>query len=118
TSRAGSCPREATDASASGKLAPHRIAAGNTTQSDRTRSSWKLNKGVLEIEGSIGHQGNDSVNIYAAQAMVAQSRTWHQARATRGRFIWWDSEEPIVLPIPRPIRKTATIIENVYTVAP
>ena len=39
TSHAGSCPGTATEASASGKLAPHRIAPGRTTHSERTRSS-------------------------------------------------------------------------------
>src|SRR5437870_2642360 len=63
TSRAGSCPREATDARASGKLAPHRIAAGNIAQSVRTRSSCIVNSGVLDIDGSIGHQGSDSVSM-------------------------------------------------------
>jgi len=39
TSRAGSSSREATDASASGKLAPQRIEGGSTANSTRVRSS-------------------------------------------------------------------------------
>ena len=40
-SRAASCSVMATLASASGKLAPHNIAPGSTTQKQRTRSSWQ-----------------------------------------------------------------------------
>src|ERR1043166_2086756 len=89
TSRAGSCPCEATDARASGKLAPHKIAAGRTTQSERTRSNCIANTAVfetagLEIEGSIGQYGSDSLSINAAHPIAAHSNTWHHARATLG----------------------------------
>ena len=43
-----------TAASASGKLAPHRNAAGRTAQQTRTRSSWKVNHGLGDSDGLIG----------------------------------------------------------------
>ena len=52
----------ATDASASGKLAPHRIAPGSTTQRQRTRSSWNVEpRARSEIDGLIGQYGSDCV---------------------------------------------------------
>ena len=66
-------PAPATAASASGKLAPQRIAPGSTTQRQRTISSWKLNQGSFEIDGLIGQYGSDSVSMYAAQAIAPQS---------------------------------------------
>ena len=63
TSRAGSWPSLATEASASGKLAPHRIAAGRTAHIVRTRSSWKLNHGLVASDGLTGHQGSDCVHM-------------------------------------------------------
>jgi hypothetical protein len=54
TRRPGSVRPAATEASASGKLAPHRIAAGRIAQSVRTMSSWNVNQGLLDIDGSMG----------------------------------------------------------------
>src|ERR1043166_4538832 len=59
TSRAGSWPRAATAASASGKLAPQRIAAGRTANIARTRSTWKLIHGFCTADGLIGQYGSD-----------------------------------------------------------
>ena len=71
TTRAGSSSSEATDASASGKLAPQRIAPGRTTHRQRTKSSWKLNHGSVVIDGFTGQYGIDCVSI-ADQAIAAQ----------------------------------------------
>ena len=46
--------------------------------------------------------------------MAAASAIWHQPRATRGRAV--DAQpaiEPAALPIPKPTRKTARMMENV-----
>ena len=82
---AGSCPLEATEASASGKLAPQRIAPGSIAQSARTRSSWKLNHGLVEIDGLIGQYGSDCVSMYAAQAMAPHEQHLTPAERQRGR---------------------------------
>src|SRR6266850_1940190 len=50
------------EASASGKLAPQRIAPGSTTHRQRTRSSWNVNHGVVAIDGLIGQYGSDTFN--------------------------------------------------------
>src|SRR5262249_28451551 len=57
--RAESCSLDATAPSASGKLAPHRIAPGRTTQNARTRSSCSVYHGEVEIDGFVGQYGND-----------------------------------------------------------
>src|SRR5262249_32332087 len=72
-SRAASCSVDATAASASGKLAPQRIAAGSTTQRHRTMSSWNVYQGDVEIDGLIGQYVSDSVNWYAAHATATHS---------------------------------------------
>src|SRR5439155_24350365 len=118
TRRAGSWPGSAMEASARGKLAPHRIAPGSTAHSDRTRSSWKLNHGSVEIDGLIGQYGNDCVSMYAVQATAPHRAIWQTPSATRGRPTPRASAEPRLLPMPRPIKNTARIRENVYTVAP
>src|SRR5262245_49534574 len=56
--------------------------------------------------------------MYAAQAIDMHSSSWHHASATRGRATRLPSAEPTLLPMPRPVRKTARINENVYVVAP
>src|SRR5690242_19280024 len=53
-SRAASRSFDATAASASGKLAPQRTAAGRTTHRQRTISSWNVYQGDVEIDGLIG----------------------------------------------------------------
>src|SRR4051812_10928682 len=117
-SRAASCSGADADASASGKLAPHSIAPGSTTQKQRTRSSCSVNQGVVAMYGLIGQYGSDSVSSYAAHAIAPQSSSWHQPSARLGDARSRASVEPAVLPTPRPTRKTARISANVYTVAP
>src|SRR5207344_2228646 len=60
---AGSWPRAATAASASGKLAPQRMAAGSTAKSARTASTWKLIHGLVVAEGLSGQYGSDCVSV-------------------------------------------------------
>ena len=43
----------------------------------------------------------------------AAASNWHQPNATRGRARIRQSNEPMPLPIPRPVRKTATMMESV-----
>ena len=54
TMRPESLCRGAAAASASGKLAPHRQAAGNTAHRQRTRSSWNVSHGLVLSRGSTG----------------------------------------------------------------
>ena len=63
TSRPGSSPRLATAASASGKLAPHRIGPGSTAQNARTKSSWKLYQMLVVIDVLMGQYGSDSISM-------------------------------------------------------
>src|SRR5262245_17338879 len=113
TSRPASCPRAATAASASGKLAPHRIVAGRIAQRQRTRSIWKLNHGLREIEGLIGQYGRDFASAKALQAIAAASSSWHQPRAILGGNLPRERNEPTLLPIPNPTRNTARMMEKV-----
>ena len=82
-------------------------------QKQRARSSWKLNQGLLESDGLIGQKGRDFASIYAVHAMAAARRIWQQPRASRGCVLPRVRNDPILLPIPRPTRNTAKIIENV-----
>src|SRR5438034_8493207 len=79
-SRAASCSVDATATSASGKLAPHSIAPGRTTQRQRTRSSCNVYQGVVTSDGLIGQYGSDCVSWYAAHAMAPQIPSWIQDR--------------------------------------
>ena len=88
------------------------MAPGSTTNRQRTRSSWKLNQGLVEIAGLMGQYGNDAISRYAAQAIAAQSSIWHQPRATRGRGDVRAIDAPTLLPMPRPSRNTPRISEN------
>src|SRR3954469_20445647 len=113
TRRPGSCPRAATDASARGKLAPQRIAAGKTAQRHRTISSCTLSQGSVVSVTSTGQYGIDFISEYAAHTIVAHSSIWHQPSATRGFFKLRDNADPRLLPIPRPKRNAARISANV-----
>src|SRR4029079_8217268 len=113
TRRAGSFPPAATDDNASGKLAPQRMAPGSTAQRQRTKSSWKLNQGSVEIDGLIGQYGSDCVSMYAVHAIATQSSIWHHPSAGRGRAMRPAIADPRLLPIPSPSRKTARMSENV-----
>src|SRR6185369_6462187 len=118
TSRAGSCPRAATAASASGKLAPHRMADGSTAKSARTLSTCRLIQGLETADGLMGQNGSDWLSTYAVHAIEAQSSNWHQPSAVRGRARRDAMADPTLLPMPRPKRNTARMSENVYVVAP
>ena len=72
-----------------------------------------MNQGSVEIDGLIGQYGSDCVSMYAVHAIAAQSSIWHQPSARRGRAIRPAIVEPMLLPMPRPSRKTARISENV-----
>src|SRR5262245_19106537 len=56
---AGSSPGSAAAANASGKLAPQRSVAGRIAKMHRTTSSWKLNTGLNESQGSTGQYGSE-----------------------------------------------------------
>src|SRR4051812_40198935 len=71
TSAAGSASLDRADASASGKLAPHRIAAGSTAHNARSRSSSKVNHAFVEIVGAIGQYGSDRFSDLAVHAIAA-----------------------------------------------
>src|ERR1051325_9070793 len=103
---------------ASGKLAPHSNAGGSTANSERKKSTWKVIHGLGDSDGLIGQCGSDTASMNAVQAMPAASESWHHISATRGRTIPRASSAPALLPRPSPIRKTARMIENVYTDAP
>ena len=110
-------PREAAAASASGKLAPHSSVAGRIAHRQRAMSIWKLNQGLVLSMGLTGQYGSDSEIMYAVQKMPSVSSSCDQPSASRGR-IDRATQDPAVLPIPRPIRNTARMIEKTYTVAP
>ena len=106
--------RDATDASASGKLAPHRMAPAAPRTAQRTRSSWNWNQAFGAIDGLTGQYGSDSVRIYDVHAIAAHSASWHQAeRDPRPRRASAPSAAPTLLPRPRPSRNTARISEKV-----
>ena len=75
TSRAGSWPREATAASARGKLAPHSTAGGRTAQRHRSRSSWMRYHGLDVSSGRSASKG-------------ATARSWPRSRQ-------WRRQEPL-----------------------
>ena len=118
TSRPGSWPRDATAASASGKLAPHRQAGGKTAHRHRTKSSWNVYQGLGESSGRIGQYGSEFEIMNAVQAIAATSSHWQTPSANRADAARRVRNAPRPPPIPRPIRKTARINENVYTVPP
>jgi hypothetical protein len=112
TSRPGSWPRAAA-ASASGKLAPHRHAAGRTAHVHRMRSSWKTIHGLVDSDGSIGQNGSDRASTSAAHATAPARSAWQPASRIRGLTGPRPTNDPRLLPIPRPTRNTARMIENV-----
>ena len=82
---AGSVAGAATDASASGKLAPQRMAPGSTANSAAHQIELELEPGLGASDGLIGQYGSESVRMYAVHAIAAHSASWHQPSATRGR---------------------------------
>src|SRR5437879_2643562 len=81
TSRPGSCPGVATAASASGKLAPQRQAAGSTAHRQRTRSSCRLNQGLCDSRGLIGQYGSDEASCQAVHEIATASSNWQNPSA-------------------------------------
>ncbi len=73
---------------------------------------------LLEIDALIGQYGSDAMSMYALQAMAPTLSIWHQPRASRGRATVRAISAPRLLPIPRPMRNTPRMIENVYVLAP
>src|SRR5579872_3847012 len=60
TSFPESCPADDAAASARGKLAPHNSAGGRIANTQRIRSSWKVNHGLFESSGLMGQLGSES----------------------------------------------------------
>ncbi len=118
TTRPRSRPTGATAATASGKLAPHKQAAGRTAHKDRARSSWNWNAALVESAGFTGQYGRPVVSDRAAQRMAPTSSPWQTPSAARAVASDRAAAEPTALPMPRPSRNTARMSENVYTVAP
>ena len=118
TTCAWSPPKRATAASASGKLAPQRMAPGSTVQRQRAMSNWKLNHGLVEMDGSIGQYGIEVPIMMPAHATAAHTPAWHQPSAVAGRARLRASADPTLLPMPRPSRNPARMRENVYVVPP
>ena len=81
-------------------------------------SSSIVNHGSVEMEGLMGQYGSESVRACAVQAIATHKRSWHEASVRRGRMRFRAAAEPMLLPMPRPIRNAGRISENVYTVAP
>ena len=65
------------------------------------------------IDVLIGQYGSELISMYALQAIAPTFSSWHQPSATRGRSMLFAMSEPRLLPMPRPMRKTARMIENV-----
>src|ERR1035441_1295342 len=115
TSRPGSSPGEATAPSASGKLAPHRMAGGRMAHRHRTMSSWKVCHGLMASSGLMGQYGSESAIMYAVHAIPSVSSTWHQPSASRAPGAprtARTSHDPPPLPSASPIRNTARMMEN------
>ena len=70
------------------------MAAGSIAHNERTRSSWNVNHGLLDVDGSIGQYGSDCVSMYAPQAMAPASSICTQASARRGRAMLREIAEP------------------------
>src|SRR5713226_5613129 len=73
TSLPASLSRPRRAAIASGKLAPHKQAAGRRASADRTVSNSKFNHGFSVRVGSMGQKGRTLLTMYAAHAIAAAS---------------------------------------------
>ncbi len=100
------------------KLAPQRIAAGSTTQRQRTKSISKRDDGWLDKIGLTGQSGRISITEYAPQAIATMRRAWHHPSARRGLAAVRPMNAPMLLPMPSPARIAAMMSEKVYVVAP
>ena len=65
------------------------------------------------IDGLIGQYGSESVSMNDAHAIAPHKSIWHQPSAARGCLVLRPTAEPMLLPMPRPKRKTARISANV-----
>jgi hypothetical protein len=81
-------------------------------------SSWKVIHGLVVSDGFTGQCGSTFASMNAAHATAMATIIWHTPSATRGRTMPPASHDPTLLPMPRPVRNTARMIEKVYTVAP
>ena len=93
--------RAASDASASGKLAPHRIApAARPRGSARDRAgTGTRHRRDRRIDRPVRQRRR--VSMYAAHAIAPHSSSWHQPSATRGRAkLPRRCAEPMLLPMP------------------
>src|SRR5207253_8940724 len=100
-------------ASASGKLAPQNSGAGTIAHVARAKSSWKLNQTLDASVVLIGQNGSEASSISADHAIPTAAPSCAQASARRGDAVRRATTAPAALPSPRPIRNTATMIENV-----
>jgi hypothetical protein len=76
-------------------------------------SSWNRNHGLLESQGFTGQNGRESPRSTAAHTTARPASAWADASATRGCRRRRDIADPTLLPIPRPARNTARMIEKV-----
>ena len=92
-------------ASASGKLAPQRMAAGSTANSARTPSTWKLIHGLVVADGLSGQYGSDCVSVCTPPTPCRRTAAPGTSRArARGRASRDAIADPALLPMPRPNR--------------
>ena len=68
-------------------------------------------QGLSESSGLMGQNGSESASMMADQAVAPVSSNWHQPSASRGRTCR-TSSAAIPLPMARPIRKTARMMEK------
>src|SRR6187399_986938 len=70
------------------------------------------------IDGLTGQYGSDAERLYAVHAIAPARNNWHHPSANCGRTRMRASNDPILLPMPSPVRKTTRTMESVYTDAP
>src|SRR5215470_8814460 len=68
--------------------------------------------------GLIGQYGSELFVMNADHAIATINRAWQMPRSLRGLVLQRDMAEARLLPMPRPVRKTARMIENAYTLTP
>src|SRR5687768_1722014 len=94
------------DASASGKLMPHRNAPGSTTQRARMKSIWNVAMELGARAGFTGQSGSAVTCEYAAHASATTRSSCVRPRAWRGFFTLFASAAPALLPAPSPVRRS------------
>src|SRR5689334_20845332 len=100
-------------ASARGKLAPHKTAAGKMATAERPMSLRKSFQGPAVELRLPGQYGSESASMNAPQAIAAQSASWLAPSQNRGLFFILVVAETAPLPNPSPARKTPRMMENV-----